>query len=159
MSKIEFNFIALNVEDMTELALLMSWRLNPDIYRYFLLHNKPLIWEEHLRFISESKNRLDYFFWYQSRPIGHIALSNLDSDYPEISILIGETNLWGKGLSNNVLAEFIKLQFTNGFNKLSARISNHNVSSIRLFQNNGFVYNGALVGEPDWSLFIYDINS
>ena len=65
--------------------------------------------------------------------------------------MIGETTLWGKGLSKLILQKFIDLLISKGFNKFSARISDSNYSSINLFIGMGFKNSGKLVNHSDWS--------
>lgn len=155
MILIDLNILPINKSDLTELALLMSWRSNPDIYGFFLQQKSPLIWENHYFFITESKNRMDFIIYLQKRPVGHIALSDLESEFPEVSIMLGETTLWGKGLSNIILRKFLQLQISNGYSKFSAKISNSNISSIKLFQKNGFNYSRPLEINLDWGLYLF----
>jgi len=154
----DFNITLIDKSNFTQVALLMSWRSNPDIYKYFFLQNKALIWEDHLDFINKSYDRVDYFVFFEDRPIGHIALSRIEEMYPEISIMIGETTLWGKGYSKHILNKFLENHFEKGFSKFSARISNHNTSSIRLFTNAGFVYQGQSEDNKEWGYYYFDSN-
>jgi L-amino acid N-acyltransferase YncA len=52
--------------------------------------------------------------------------------------MIGETTLWGKGLSKLILQRFIDMLISKGFNIFSARISDSNYISINLFIGMGF---------------------
>lgn len=145
----------LNKNSFLELALLMSWRSNPLIYRWFLLQDKPLEWQNHLSFLNSEEHRDDYMVYLDERPIGHVSLSKKNLLYPEISIMIGEISLWGRGFSNTILRNFLEILHNQGYTKLSARISNDNVSSIKLFNRNGFYYVDSLVDLSDWSLYHY----
>lgn len=101
-----------------------------------------MIWKEHLNFITQSYFRVDYFVFFEDRPIGHIALSRIEELYPEVTIMIVEKTLWGKVFSMNILNRFLENYFVKGFNKFSAMISNYDISSIKLFTNAGFAYQG-----------------
>lgn len=148
--------INLNKDSLIELSLLMAWRSNPLIYKWFLSQTNHLIWEIHYQFLTSVKNRYDYLVYLNGRPIGHVALSNTEQIYPEISIMIGETSLWGKGISYNVLSAFLIMLKELGFDKLSARISDDNISSIKLFNRSGFYLVGSLPNITNWSLYYYD---
>jgi len=141
-------------EDLIQLSLLLSWRSNPLIYNYFLEQTGPLLWDDHLKFISNAKDRFDYLVFIDHRPVGHLSISNISNEFPEISIMIGETTLWGKGLSKLILQKFIDMLISKGFNKFSARISDSNYSSIKLFIGMGFKNIGKLVNHSDWSYYI-----
>lgn len=148
--------VILNRSDLTQIALLMSWRSNPDIYKFFLLQKGPLNWTNHYKFITDGINRLDYLVYIQDRPVGHVALSKIDHDYPEVSIMLGETTLWGKGYSTIILDKFLALLKELGYQKFSAIISNLNVSSIKLFQNMGFIKSEALKDNSKWKIYLLD---
>jgi RimJ/RimL family protein N-acetyltransferase len=148
----------INKADLTQLALLMSWRSNPLIFSNFLNQVSPLEWSDHYNFINASKDRIDYLVYMKDRPIGHVAVSNIRGEFPEISIMIGETTLWGKGISKYILEIFINLLVNKGFYKFSSRISNNNLSSIRLFLGRGFRKVSKLDGFPNWSLYVLEIS-
>jgi RimJ/RimL family protein N-acetyltransferase len=148
------NFQPININNNFELALILSWRSNPLIYGFFLHQNGPLFWEEHHNFWINRFNREDYFIIYFHRPIGHIALSKMNTEYPEISILIGETTLWGKGMATEVLSSFIEKMKNNGLRNLSAVIRDDNFGSKRLFEKNGFIFEKKLVNISEWSLYV-----
>lgn len=151
---INLKFVILNKSNLIELALLMSWRSNPDIYKFFLLQKGPLNWSNHYKFITDGINRLDYLVYIEDRPVGHVALSKIDQDYPEISIMLGETTLWGKGYSTIILDNFLQLLRELGYQKFSAIISNLNPSSIKLFQNMGFIKSEVLKENPEWNVYL-----
>ena len=139
--------------NLIELSLLLSWRSNPLIYSHFLEQTGPLVWDDHFKFISNKKDRIDYLVFMDLRPVGHLAISNISSEFPEISIMIGETTLWGKGHSKLILKKFIDMMISKGFTKFSARVSDSNFSSINLFTGMGFKNSGKLVNHSDWSYY------
>jgi RimJ/RimL family protein N-acetyltransferase len=151
----EMNIIIneIDKENPVQLSLLLSWRSNPLIYSHFLEQREPLVWDEHFKFISNTKDRIDYLVFMDLRPVGHLAISNISSEFPEISIMIGETTLWGKGHSKHILKKFIDMMISKGFIKFSARISDSNFSSINLFTGMGFKNSGKLVNNSDWSYY------
>lgn len=148
------NFQPINIDNNFELALILSWRSNPLIYGFFLHQNGPLFWEEHHKFWINRFNREDYLIIFLERPIGHIALSKMNTDYSEISILIGETTLWGKGIATEVLSSFIDMMRKKGLKNLSAVIRDNNFGSIRLFEKNGFLFEKNLENSSEWSQYL-----
>lgn len=154
----EISIKKLNKTCLTELALLMSWRSNPLIYNWFLLQNEPLKWENHNHFVLAGIHRLDYLVYLNGRPIGHVAVSKTDCKYPEISIMIGEITLWGKGFSSIILKKFLELLISEGFSNFSAKISDSNLNSINLFKKSGFIYLGEVPDVENWSVYLYHKN-
>ena len=152
----DIKFVPLNKSDFVVLALLMSWRSNPDIYKYFLLQKSPLNWTEHYKFLIEAENRMDFIVYFQMRPIGHVAISGTDLEFPELSIMIGETTLWGKGIASFILAEFLAYLHERDFTKFSARISNTNYGSIKIFQKAGFTKIDNVENMLGWDLYLFD---
>lgn len=150
-------FKIINPNDLFELALILSWRSNPTIYKLFFEQSAPLYWEDHLKFWIQKTNREDYFILHFKRPIGHIAISRLDSEFPEISILIGETTLWGKGLASKILSEFINIYSNKGLKNYSAVISKDNLASIKVFEKCGFLREDKPQVNSDWLLYILRI--
>lgn len=98
-------------------------------------------------------------FFFEDGPIGHIAFSRIEKMYLEVTIMIGETVLWGKGFSEHILNKFLENHFVRGFNKFSARISNHKISSIKLFTNAGFAYQGQCEDNNKLGYYYFDSNS
>lgn len=146
----------LNKTDFTQLSLLLSWRSNPLIFKNFLIQSSALEWNTHYQFIIDAADRIDYLVYFEKRPIGHLAISKLSMEYSEISIMIGETTLWGKGLSKQILERFIELLNERGFSKFSATILNENLSSIRLFKGIGFKFYSELPNNKKWSIYVID---
>jgi len=127
----------------TDLALIMSWRSNPDIYQGFYSQKAPLVWEEHLRW-WESRNK----DWHQFiivlvddtsfRDIGVISIGQCDNWNPEIGVFIGEVSLWGKGLAADAIGEALKWLRENGYSQIHTTIKDDNERSIRLVTKLGF---------------------
>jgi RimJ/RimL family protein N-acetyltransferase len=131
-------FKLINLNHTYEVALLLSWRSNPDNFRWFKVQNSTIEWEEHIFFLSNRKNRRDYFIMLNNRPVGHIAISNMNHEYPHLSIMIGESGLKGKGLGHLILVKFITKLRNERFKKFKALINQSNIASIRLFEKVGF---------------------
>lgn len=116
-------------------------------------------WEEHVYFWKSRLDRVDYFIIYEDRPIGHLAIKNVNDDTPEISILIGELSLWGRGIASVAITELIKIN-KNRYTGLKAVINSNNTPSIELFKKKGFKYKGLLSNNDEWLEYfiIFDEN-
>jgi RimJ/RimL family protein N-acetyltransferase len=146
------NFVPINIYDNFHLAILLSWRNNPDIFKFFLKQTDIIQWKQHFQFWISRSNRFDYFIIYDNRPIGHIAIDyNLGLN--EISIMIAEVGLWGNGLATHALKEFIQKLTEEGMGFFTARISDQNVASVRLFNKCGFIFFSVIDDLPGWSVY------
>jgi RimJ/RimL family protein N-acetyltransferase len=79
------------------------------------------------------------------RHIGNIKLQALDRVHESatISIVIGETGLWGKGIGTEAVAMSCRYGFeTLGLHRLDAGCYAENVASMRIFEKCGFAREG-----------------
>ena len=138
----------------TDIELLMAWRSNPLVYKYFYLQREPLVWENHLKwFMGErnSQDRVMYMVWYDDRRVGSTSLHSFSSRTPEIDIYIGEVTLWGKGVGKEAIRLVIdyNIETLKRFKAVSARIMKGNIRSQKMFEACGFVRRGE--GRPgEW---------
>lgn len=147
-------FKPVETNNICELVLIFSWRNDSMIFKYFYSQNKIIDWTSHRIFWENIENRNDFLIIYDGRPIGHIAIKLVEEESHEVSILIGEKNLWGKGVATSVLEEFMKYCYKNNINRLIARISDFNQASVRLFQRQGFVKNNFSDLKKNWSYYV-----
>lgn len=145
-------FKDIDISSSSNLALVLSWRNNPIIYKHFLIQSEIIKWEQHYEYWMSRSNRRDFFIIYENRPIGHIAIDN-KVYINEISIMIGEVGLWGNGIASHVLEEFISKCSEEGIRVFTARISKENFSSVKLFLRNGFEPLNEIIGHPGWYLY------
>lgn len=105
--------------------------------------------EEHFRSLSRSRNDVQLAIVVKDPGdlIGTIGIHKIDwvHRHGDISIVIGESRYWGKGLAT----EAIGLMAEHGFeklnlHKLTAGMWATNVDSRRSFEKNGFVLEGTL---------------
>lgn len=134
--------IELRVLQEKDLELLMSWRSNPNIYKFFYKQNEPLSWNEHFKWWKSRQNREGWIISYQDedrwRDIGTINLSKTNMEFPEIGILIGEIPLFGKGLATAAIKKLITYAKDKGYSGIIAKVMRENKGSIRLFKKLGF---------------------
>lgn len=143
------NISFIDVDISNDLELIMSWRSNPMIYSNFLVQEGPLVWQNHLDFWYSRVFRKDYIIKYEGRRIGLIGVSEINSVCPEISILIGEVTLWGKGIGGIALHKFLTADYLDGFNYLKAKIKETNQGSLKLFTKLGFEIEDRFLNKSD----------
>ena len=149
--------IKLRELEESDLELLMSWRSNSELYKWFYLQNGALLWENHYNWWKSRKDRVDWIIIYdeesKERRVGSANISDLESEHPEVGILIGEITLWGKGVASKALKMVISYLKDKGYKGASANIFKKNKNSRRLFERNGFTMTGvARKGELSYDL-------
>src|SRR3989338_7453110 len=91
----------------SDLELLIAWRSNPNVYRYFYNQDYPLSWGEHYRFWQTKHNRKDWVIYFQEdaiwRKVGSVYITKLHQKIPEIGIYIGEVTLHRRGVGTKAL--------------------------------------------------------
>lgn len=134
---------------MTEndLELMMAWRSNPKVYKDFYAQDEPLDWENHVDWWRSRKNRRDWIITINTktkwRDVGNVNISGLDSEIPEVGVLIGEVTAWGQGIATKAVEFAVDWIRQHKFPKARARIMDHNEKSKRVFEKAGFKRFGA----------------
>jgi RimJ/RimL family protein N-acetyltransferase len=126
----------------TDLELLMAWRSNPLIYKFFYIQKKPLKWQEHHSWWISRVNRRDWMILIKERNItrrvGSVNITRLDTDNPEVGVFIGELCLWGKNIGRCAVLHVLKWAKSMAYKRAYARIIENNIGSIKLFESLGF---------------------
>jgi RimJ/RimL family protein N-acetyltransferase len=136
------NIRPLSVDD---LELVLAWRSNPQIYKYFNQQDSALSWEAHMQwFATRSDKRLDFIIEYCGRRVGCVSVS-ADN---RVSIYIGEVSLWGNGVAKSALKSLID-QIDR---KLVAEVHENNIASQQLFEDCGFTK----VSDGEWFQYEYE---
>lgn len=137
--------------------LIMAWRSHPEVYRHFSQQTGPLEWNEHYRFWTNRRDRIDWIINYDDgkrpRKVGSINVSSIASQRPEVGIFIGEISLMGRGIGKMALSLVIDWLENEGYNMAYAKISKQNIASQKLFASCGF----KKTGEIDETNLIYTI--
>ncbi|MCF2136997.1 MAG: GNAT family N-acetyltransferase [Candidatus Thorarchaeota archaeon] len=141
-----------------DLELLLAWRSHPDVYRYFHAQSSPLHWDEHYKFWTTRKDRLDWIIsvddGIRKRKVGSVNVSHLSSPAPEIGIFIGEVTLMGHGVGKRSLKLVLLYLKSQGYLRATARIAEGNIPSQRLFGSLGFVRKEKI---PDADAYLYEL--
>ena len=128
------NDVEIRIATDDDLELLMAWRSNELVYKYFAAQKKPLTWQEHINFWRLRKNRQDWIIYYLGRKVGSVNATFLDTDCPEIGILIGELTLWGSGVGGKAVSLVLEWLKENNYKMAQAIIMPENTASRRLFE-------------------------
>ncbi|MFW9920974.1 MAG: GNAT family N-acetyltransferase [Candidatus Thorarchaeota archaeon] len=141
-----------------DLELMMAWRSHPEVYRYFLLQEGPLIWEDHYRFWNSRQDRYDWIINYDDgickRKVGSINVSKLSSEEPEVGIFIGEITLMKKGIGKEALRLIVEWLKGERYGQACAYISKDNLPSQKLFSSLGFKKSAEAHNGVEWKYVI-----
>lgn len=131
----------------SDLELMLAWRNHPDVYAGFYeqghLGKGHLTWEEHSAFWLKrlGERNKDWEVWiisYESRDVGVVWVSELNSSVPEVGIYIGEVTLHGRGVGKQTLGIIKDALKARGYSRVTAKILEDNKKSIGLFESCGF---------------------
>jgi len=131
-----------------DLELVLAWRSNPRIYRYFRQQDRPLNWEEHVAwFESRDHRRHDFIIHFQGRRVGVVNLSENN----KVGIFLGDFSARGQGVATATLN-----WLCDRFNErvpMTAEIHNENTKSQKLFERCGFERKHS---DNAWLQYTYD---
>jgi len=134
--------------ERNDLELVLAWRSNPEIYRYFRQQDEPLDWEAHVKwFESRSPERYDFVIHYDGRRVGVISLDTSG----RVSIYIGDFSAHNQGVATTAL-DWLCDRFEER-TPLVAEIHRSNETSKQLFTRCDFQQQGS---EGEWLQYIYD---
>ncbi|GEM_PF-599533 len=143
--------LELTTED--DMELLLYWRQNPKIYKFFKRQKKPLSWEEHEKWWHLRKDRIDWIINYKGRRVGTLNVSNFKKT-PEIGIFIGDISIRSKGLGTRSIKLALHFLRNAAYKTVRAVIHKENIPSQRAFEKAGFEKEGNLPENPKFNLFI-----
>lgn len=154
-----FSGVKLSEVTKNDLELLLSWRSNPLIYKYFRKQRQPLEWPGHLKFWQELNPKKSIHFvilleednlW---RKVGSVGFSELDLSMPEFAVYIGETTLQKQGVATKAIKLGIEWLKKKNYHQALATINKKNLPSLRLFLKAGFVKKNTKENS-DWQEYI-----
>jgi len=122
----------------------VAWLNDSDVNRYLpIRHAAPLSIDDVIDFVEECKlqKRPHWGIFHKDQHIGNVSCSmhNLRNRLIDISFLIGEKALWGKGICTNAVANILDYLFADqSFHRVQGGVCSANRSSIRIFQKLGF---------------------
>jgi len=130
--------------------ILIAWNSDPDVI-FFTEGTRTPYSPEHIKGIYEetSQNAFCFVIEFQGRPIGECWLqrTNIEAllerhpnkDSRRIDLMIGEKDLWGKGLGTDVIHTLTRFAFEReGADIIYGVASCSNPRSLRAFQKVGY---------------------
>jgi len=137
--------VTLKPASKSDLELILAWRSHPLIYKFFRQQTAPLTWKEHINFWQSRLNRKDYIILIKedgvTRKIGTINFSRLDTQIPEIGILVGELRAHGTGIGSKSLQLGLDWLKRKRYKRVQANINRNNIPSTKIFKSAGFIKN------------------
>jgi|TARA_R100001530_G_scaffold118602_1_gene85734 RimJ/RimL family protein N-acetyltransferase len=122
-----------------DLELIMAWRSNPLVFQGFYQQQKPLTWDEHIRW-WESRNQdwREFIVLRENRRVGVVTIGQLEHWSPEIGYFIGETTLWGEGVGRDAVKLGMGYIRNYGRDYCHTTVLKNNERSLRLLKSLGF---------------------
>lgn len=156
--------IRLKAITKNDLELLRDWRNSVEIFpfniQFTLLNMKnQLDWYSNLK--NDSSRKM-FMIIYNKTRIGVCGLIHIDSKikHADIAIIIGKTNLQGKGIGTATLTKLLEYGFKKlNLNQIGAEVIEYNENSINLFSKLNFqldaVFRDSFWRQNTW----WDINN
>ena len=96
---------------------------------------------EFVRQKYESKNDFLFGIYFNKKHIGNVKLGpiNFNHKVADISMIIGDKDMWGKGIATKVTKKIISFGFeVIGLEKITLTCNSLNRASLKMFLNRGF---------------------
>lgn len=121
---------------------IVRWRSDPSTFRFFF-RARAITLESHLIWFDEyleDPSRFDFLaLLNDGTPVGTVGLSNITEDSCEVSYMVGEPSLRGRGLGREMLEAASALAFRElGVKTIEARIKPDNPASIATARAAGY---------------------
>jgi len=121
---------------ISDASLIFKWQSNPEV-RKFLRNNKPVQWEEHINWLTNTLANPDihlFFIKYNESEVGTLRLDKINKKQWEISIMIDPLQQGKKFALKAIQA--IPTKFKN--KEIIAEVHIENIASHKLFKAAGF---------------------
>ena len=133
----------LNIKDVSERYV--SWFKNKKVMKYSLNQFQTITMESEKNYVREKKqNDSSYLFgiYFKTQHIGNALIEVIKPNYSaSVSYLIGETNLWNKGIGTKCLELACKFAKKNiKIKVIFAGIAESNLNSKKILLKNNFFF-------------------
>lgn len=142
------NKISLKPISYDDTSLIIKWRNNPNVKRFFL-YREDFTKEMHEKWMKEkvaTKKVIQYIIIenVSCNPIGSVYFRDVDyqKQTAEFGIFIGEDNARGKGYGAEATERFAQYGKTLGLQLISLRVFLDNTAAIKSYLKAGFVVSG-----------------
>ncbi|MBD3296632.1 MAG: GNAT family N-acetyltransferase [Candidatus Omnitrophica bacterium] len=152
---IDGNKIYLRALEKSDLKNVLKWVNDPDVTYYMVTGQKPSTLQDLEKdYEATAGSGRDIVFAMidkqTNRHIGNIGLYNIRpvSCITELRIIIGEKNVWGKGVGAEACMLIVKYAFDRlNLNKVFLGVNKDNNGGVKCYVNAGFVEEGVLRDE------------
>ena len=132
-----------------------SWLNDPEVNRFLETRFIPQSIESIKTYVMEKNSSLNETFFAiclkdDNKHIGNIKLGPINWIHrkADISLFIGEKDLWGQSYASEAISIVVKYAFNElGLNKVKAGAYAVNKASIKAFENCGFKQEGFFIGD------------
>lgn len=129
----------------------LAWLRDSDVVRYSEQRHREHTLSTQLQYITSFVGKSKLWGIYLSGSNQHIgnvsAMHDAPNNVADVGIMIGETELWGRGLAAEAWkAACSFLLNVGGIRKLEAGCARSNAAMLKIIQGNGFKQEGELVG-------------
>lgn len=126
----------------SDAELIVSWRSDPENYRYFL-SAKPISLDDQLAWFKrylKDDTRYDFMIFDElGTPIGTCGLSHIGGGSCEISYMIGDKAARGCGYAREAVRRLVDLAFSElGLGSVTATVLPENEASVAVVKGSGF---------------------
>ena len=125
-----------------DMALVLAWRNNPDVWRGTYSQRESITWREHQKWWGSREDHISFMVVLVvnniSRDVGILNISPLTYWSPEIGIIIGEVSLWGLGVGTKAFKLGCDWLKEKGYQWTSTTVLDSNVAMIKVLKKLGF---------------------
>lgn len=134
----------------------IGWLRNPDVVRYSEQRHREHTLSSQLRYITSFVGKSKLWGIYLKEGGQHIgnvsAMHDAPNDVADVGIMIGDPELWGRGLAGEAWKGACAfLLGGGGVRKLEAGCARTNTAMLKIIQASGFKQEGELLGH-----FLFD---
>jgi len=153
MHTFEITMIKLKPLSQNHITPFYKWINDYEVIKYSLPLFLDLIKKENIdkwyTELIENKDIINYgiFIESQVQPIGYAGICNISkiNKSGEFYILIGEKDMWGKGIGTKVTELILNIGFTDiNLNRIFLTVSEPNTGGINAYKNAGFKFEGKM---------------
>lgn len=131
----------------------LKWLLDPEVVKYTEQRWYKQSLESitsYVKAMHESDTDFLRGIFYEGAMVGtcKVGAVNWHHRTGQISFLLGEKNVWGRGIGSFVVGTLVRFAFGElNLKKLTAGVYESNISSQRVFEKNGFKIEGKLLSQ------------